>query len=137
MVIAWVPFWFVVGILHIFDSVELTALSPESHTAGLSPRIEFGWKLTLIPKNTITNEKMIMLRFVLLSTLINFQIKLVYLFSLQLLSYKIIHASKTPGIVSYGIRIYRNEIKRNGKTDLVKKHFRKKSYLKEIMYIWC
>jgi hypothetical protein len=42
VIIAFVPISFVVGIPHIYDSVELTALSPESHTAGFSPRIEFG-----------------------------------------------------------------------------------------------
>ena len=36
-----VPVSLVVGTPHIFDSVELTDLSPESHTAGFSPRAEF------------------------------------------------------------------------------------------------
>jgi hypothetical protein len=34
-------FSFVVGTPHIFDSVELTDLSPELHTAGFSPRTIF------------------------------------------------------------------------------------------------
>lgn len=70
MIVALIPVSFVVGTPHIFDSVEFTALSPESHTAGFSPRTEFGWKLILIPKNTITNEKMIILRLVLSNSLL-------------------------------------------------------------------
>ena len=43
LIVVFDAFSFVVGTPHIFDSVELTDLSPESHTAGFSPRTKSKW----------------------------------------------------------------------------------------------